>query len=520
MASDFKLVFQFVEKHALEKPDSLAAVTDSGKYSYAQLDKASNQLAMLLLEKGLDKGDRVGILMENSLEYLASYLGVQKAGGVAVPLNTDLKPDKYIALIEDITPRAILSHTKLERKLKAIPWGDIKPEYLVVHNMKLNWGEYPISGLFNWQLDCDYSEKVNLENPLGESDLANIIFTSGSTGVPKGVMLTHKNIVSNTLSICEYLKLTPEDKQMVVLPFFYVMGQSLMNSAFCSGGSIVINNKFAYPATVVQQMIDEKVTGFAGVPSTYAYLLNRSPFEASCKDMPTLRFCAQAGGHMSGKIKKQLLEILPNPHSLWIMYGATEASARLAYVPAEKLMDKLDSIGIPIPGVQLSVLGPKGEELAENETGEIVARGPNIMQGYWGDSKTTAQVLDDKGYHTGDMGFKDSDGFFFVTGRKDSLLKVGGHRVNPIEIEDNIAETDMAMESCVMGIEDALLGNKLVALVTPVSEELSPKDLAAALGKKLPSFKMPGEIRFTKNLPKNANGKLDRKACLELFLGS
>jgi long-chain acyl-CoA synthetase len=355
--------------------------------------------------------------------------------------------------------------------------------------------------------------------PVDPDALASIIYTSGSTGKPKGVMLSHGNIVANTRSIVQYLDLEERDIQMVVLPFFYVMGKSLLNTHVAVGGTVVLNNSFAYPAAVISQMAAERVTGFSGVPSTYAYLLHRSPLAAFRDRLDALRYCTQAGGHMSREVKEKLLLALPSHTKLYVMYGATEASARLTYVEPERLAGKLDSIGRAIPGVSVRVLDDKGREVPPGESGELVASGANIMQGYWKDAKATACALDRNGYHTGDLGYQDEDGYLYVTGRKDDLLKVGGHRIDPQEIEDAMMATGQLLEVAVLGVEDELLGKRLVAVAVPLGAQASESAILASCLAKLPRHKLPAEIRFVDALPKYASSKIDRGSCLALFAG-
>jgi acyl-CoA synthetase (AMP-forming)/AMP-acid ligase II len=330
-------------------------------------------------------------------------------------------------------------------------------------------------------------------------------------------MLSHANIVSNVNAICEYLQLTAEDIQMAVLPFFYVMGKSLLNTIIAVGGTLVINNKFAFPASVINQMIQEKVTLFSGVPSTYAYLLHRSPLKSSADQLSHLRMVTQAGGHMASSVKKALRDVLPDHTEICIMYGATEASARLSWLNPEYFEQKMDSIGQAIPAVTIRILDTKGEELPPGEKGEIVASGPNIMRGYWKDADATTAVLDQNGYHTGDLGWKDDDGFIFLDGRKDNLLKVGGHRINPQEVEDALLATQLAVEASVVGLPDTLLGVRMIALVVPLNgKNAEAEAIMASCASLLPKYKLPSDIKLVRALPKNANGKVDRKACLRL----
>lgn len=332
-------------------------------------------------------------------------------------------------------------------------------------------------------------------------------------------MLSHANVVANTQAIVEYLELTPSDVQMVVLPFFYVMGKSLLNTHFAVGGTVVINNAFAYTAAVLKQMSDEKVTGFSGVPSTFAHLLFRSPLRAYRDHLPALRYCSQAGGHMPARIKRELLKALPEHTRLFIMYGATEAAARLTYVPPDRLSAKIDAIGIPIAGVALSIVAPDGRELGPGETGEIVARGPNIMLGYFRDEEATRRVLDSRGYHTGDLGYRDEDGYFFVTGRLDDQLKVGGRRVNPRTVEDVIVESGLAVECIVFGLPDPIQGLRLAGLVVPVRRaDDTVTEILKFCARKLPKFEVPSALRLVDAVPKTSSGKPDRVRSASIFL--
>jgi len=442
------LIHHFLEKSAERFPSKVALVHDEVRATYAQINAAANQVAARLLDLEFTQGDRVVLILKNCFEYVGSYYGVLKAGGVVAAVSSDIKPDNLTRLLKELDAKVIISSYRFERLLKAVDLSSLNLEALILIHPKLKWNAFAFS-VFSWG-DLILDERVSNPNLFIEgSDLAAIVYTSGSTGKPRGVMLSHRNIVSNTVAICRYLQLTAQDIQMAVLPFCYVMGKSLLNTHFAVGGTVVINNTFAYTATVVNQMVDEAVTGFSGVPSTYAYLLHRSPLADYKDKLQALRYCAKAGGHLSRTLKEKLCKTLPDHTQIFIMYGATEAAARLTYLPPERFYDKMDSIGKPIDNVSLRVVNSLGQEVRNGETGELLACGPNIMQGYWRDAPATVEVLNENEFHTGDLGLQDEEGYFYVIGRKDDLLKIGGYRVNPLEIEDAILDTQLAVEAAV-----------------------------------------------------------------------
>ncbi len=516
MITSSTLIHHFLESSAERFPDKIAIIHEQTRATYGDINMKANRLARTLAAMGVGAGSRVAVILHNSLEYVASYYGVLKTGAAFVSLGTDIKAEKLAGLLTEIEPAAVISSTRFEELLADAPVSSFPLKALLVSRPNMAWSSISFPVI---KVDEVFAggDGTNMNLDIDPSGLASMIYTSGSTGVPKGAMLTHYNIVNNTESICTYLHLTDNDRQMAVLPFFYVMGKSLLNTHFAAGGSVVINNKFAYTGAVIKQMIDEEVTGFSGVPSTYAYLLHRSPLAASRDKLVKLRYCSQAGGHMSKQIKQDLRKALPDHTDIFIMYGATEASARLSYLEPSDFERKIDSIGKAIPGVTLRVLDEAGNEVPPGQTGELTASGPNIMQGYWKDPETTARVLDKNGYHTGDLASVDEEGYFYLVGRKDNLLKVSGHRINPQEIEDVMMESGLLVEAAVIGKPDELKGNKLVAVAVPIENSCTADRVTEYCTAKLPRFKLPDDIIFTRALPKKASGKIDRAKCGEMI---
>jgi long-chain acyl-CoA synthetase len=512
------LIHHFLEESAKSHPAKVAVIHEGVRATYGEIEAKAGRLASWLKDEGVARGDRVAVIMENCLEYIVSYFGVLKMGATVAPISNDIKPMGLLPLLTELEPKILITSGRHENVLKALEYDQLRIRGLVLKRPKFEWPSAPFP-ITLWDEVVQGRSDPRPSVAVEDSSLACILYTSGSTGKPKGVMLSHRNIVSNTHSICTYLELSDKDIQMVVLPFFYVMGMSLLNTHFAVGGTLVINNKFAFPASVVKQMVEECVTGFSGVPSTYAYLLNRSPFEAYKDRFEYLRYCSQAGGHMPRQIKENLRRVLPARTKIYIMYGATEASGRITYLEPNRFSDKMDSIGKPISKVGVRILDKDGEEVAIGTIGELVVSGPNIMMGYWKEPEATAKALDEKGYHTGDLGYRDEEGYLYAVGRTDNLIKMGGHRINPQEIEDTIMESGLAIETLVLGMSDKLLGQKIVALVTPKAEGCTENEVMSFCAAAVPKYKLPAGIKLVKGLPKSASGKVDRARCQELLEG-
>ncbi|MGD9489386.1 MAG: class I adenylate-forming enzyme family protein [Calditrichaceae bacterium] len=498
---------QFLENSAQKYPEKQAVWFKDQWLSYAEIELHSNKIGNYLKENGIRRGDRVAILYENSFDYIIGYYGILKAGGVTVALNTETNANTLIYLLNDSGAKAIISNSKYSRHL--VPAIRKAPYLRNVIVDQDDLSEYNDVGHCSQVRLTDIYNQGNDRSPSVRGidiDLASIVYTSGSTGKPKGVMLSHLNVVSNTLSITEYLHLSPQDRIMVVLPFYYIYGKSLLNTHFYSGGSVVIDNRFAFPNVILATMQKTKVTGFSGVPSTFMILLNKSNIRK--QNFESLRYLTQAGGAMAPAVQKEVAKVMA-PAQLYIMYGATEASARLSYLDPNDLPRKWGSIGKAIPNVDLFVADDKGREIPQGETGEIVARGSNLMRGYWNDKDETNKVLKNNLYYTGDVGKMDEEGFLFVVGRTKDIIKVGGERISAKEIEEKILEINKVHEVAVIGVKDDLLGEAIQAFIVPRDGEMPDEDeIRSILKKSMPAYKQPKYIRFTEKLPKNESGKI------------
>jgi acyl-CoA synthetase (AMP-forming)/AMP-acid ligase II len=512
------LVHHFLEQSASADPTAPVLIHGEERVSYGDLETESNRLGRLLVEDGIRPGDRVGLLEENSRLYAAAYYAILKAGAVAVPLNTAADARTIRDLLRDCGARGLVAGARLGRTAAQAAPELPELSLLVAPAEALDqqppahtvWRKLEEAGGLSGGSPPDAS-RVDLDH-------ASIIYTSGSTGTPRGAVLRHLNLVSNTRSIVRYLGLSRTDRILVVLPFYYVYGKSLLNTHIAVGGSVVIENRFMFPTVALDTLDKEEATGFAGVPSTFAILLNKT--NIASRDLPSLRYVTQAGGAMAPALIRRLLEALPGKR-IFVMYGATEASARLSYLEPDDLPDRIGSIGKAIPNVELRILRGDGSPAEPGETGEIVARGSNIMEGYWGDPDETRRVLDADGFHTGDLGRRDEDGFFYVVGRKRDMIKAGAHRISPKEIEDAILEHQEIHEVAVIGVPDELLGEAIRAFVVLRSENAtSARDLAEFCQKRLPPYKVPRDFEFRRDLPKNPSGKILKQVLREELVGT
>ena len=499
------LIHHFLEAAAAAAPDRDFIIQQDGRFTYAEIERAANRLAHKLIGLGLRKGGRVGLLAKNSNIYVEAYYAILKARGVAVPLNTAANAAQLKDFLADSGARFLIAGPGMERLVsKALPIL-VGVEVLLATNLE-RIKDVP-AHMRGVALD-EAADQPDSPPELGlvDRDIASIIYTSGSTGRPRGATLSHLNVVSNTRSIVSYLELGADDRVLAILPFYYVYGKSLLNTHACVAGTVVIENRFQYPNVALDTLEAEKCTGFSGVPSTFAILLNRSNFAE--RKLEDLRYVTQAGGAMSATLTRRLMEALPEKR-IFVMYGATEASARLSYLPPEELAAGLGSIGRAIPNVELRVVRGDGSETDPGEVGELVARGSNIMQGYWRDADETGRVLDARGYRTGDLARRDERHLLYVVGRKKDMIKSGGHRIAAREIEDAILEHTEVHETAVIGVPDEILGERIKAVVVLRSPDgIDARTLTKFIGPRLPSYKIPQIIEFRSTLPKNESGKI------------
>lgn len=499
------LIHHFLETHAQATPEQMACIHGEETVTYGEMERQANRVAYTLRELGVRRGDRVALLIENSSAYIAAYYGILKCGAVTVATFTTTTTKTLSFILNDCDVQVVITQSKqlalLEEAREKLP----KLRAIVLlDESAANTADLPWQMITSTEVVQQPDSALNLLQI--DLNLASIIYTSGSTGDPRGAVLSHLNIVANTRSIVSYLGLTSQDRIMVVLPFPYVYGKSLLNTHFAVGGTVIIDNQFVFPNVVLKTMQEKGATGFSGVPSTFAIMLGKSAVRKM--EFPALRYITQAGGAMAPTLIREVMEVF-HGKKVFIMYGATEASARLSYLPPDDLPHKVGSIGKAIPNVELRLIKDDGAEAGPGEIGEIVARGANMMQGYWNQPEETKAVLTEHGFHTGDLGRMDDEGFFYVVGRKRDMIKSGGNRVSAKEIEEIILEHPNILETAVIGVPDQYIGEAICAYIVPKNGVPVPSEEVIGYCKeRLPEYKVPRTVILRESLPKNASGKI------------
>ena len=477
----------FEHTSTLEKPFLIG----KEEINYNELFGSCLNLADWLQTK-VGQNRSIILLSVNNLFFLKTYLAIIKSGNTCIPLDPKIEYENFSYIYELTKPDLIFSTRDVEKRLDLKSDISVFPDTLPVISTEIG----------NRTLDSHFDKERCVE----------IIFTSGSTGKPKGVMISHKNIIANTGSIVEYLKLSRNDVMLVVLPFYYCYGLSLLHTHLRAGGSIVFNNSFIFLGGVINNLLDYKCTGFAGVPTHFQILLRKSDSFKITK-FRDLKYVTQAGGKLAPIFIDEFRESHPDI-SFIVMYGQTEATARLSWLPPWLYENKKGSMGKGIPGVELKVVNEKREEIKPGETGEVIARGDNIMIGYFADDEGTKNAIRDGWLYTGDLGTVDEEGYIFLTARSKEIIKVGGKRISPKEIEAVILQIPEVVDCTIEGIEDQIQGEALKATIVlrkGTLEKVTGEFIKQHCSKHLALFKIPNVYELKDDLTISPTGKKIKK---------
>ena len=522
----FEALHDLIAFQAMQRPDQIALVHKADQLSYRAAWDETQSLAAGLLGLGLGRNDRVAVFLEKRNETVLGFFAASAAGGVFVPVNPVLRPAQVGHILNDCAVKILVTSPERLETLTAVLENCPSLQTVVVAGTAAA-PTLPGRRVVSWnELAAEVPSDTTLPQPV-DCDMAAILYTSGSTGHPKGVVLSHRNLLVGAESVSRYLGNDPTDRILSVLPLSFDAGLSQVLTAFRAGARCVLMN-YLLPREVPRICAREGITGMTGVPPLWFQLTSLDwPKEAT----KALRYFANTGGHLPRPAVMRLREIFPQA-SPYLMYGLTEAF-RSTYLDPKEIDRRPDSMGKAIPNAEILVVREDGTPTAPGEVGELVHRGPLVALGYWNDPERTAErfrpapgqpaglPLPEIAVWSGDLVSRDEEGFFYFVGRRDDMIKTSGYRVSPTEIEEVIFASGLVDEVAAIGLPHDTLGQSITLLVKPKPGARADKEaLLAVCRQQLPAYMLPQQIEERADLHRNPNGKIDRKRhAQELQLG-
>ncbi|MEA1834259.1 AMP-binding protein [Methylobacterium durans] len=476
-------------------PERVAIIDGASNLTYDAFRARTAALAARLARAGARPGDRVGILLPKSIPECVAVFAIARAGAVFVPIHPSLRPSQVRHILADCGAAALLTDDNLYAGL-----GDALDDLPGLRVIR--------------DLDAPFEGTAPAIPRADPQDLAAILYTSGSTGLPKGVMLSHANLIAGTRIVRTYLGIGPDERILSVLPFSFDYGLNQLLTSVEQGAACVLLS-FRFGDEVVRALERHRITGLAGVPTLWALLTRAAP-SLGRADLSSLRYVTNSGGAVPVETVRRLREALPHTRIV-LMYGLTEAF-RSTYLPPEEIDVRPDSIGRAIPETEIFAVNAQGGRTRPGEPGILMHRGPTVSLGYWNRPEDTARVLVPDPFReggivcrSGDIVVEDEAGFFTFLGREDAMIKTQGFRVSPTEVEAALMETGAFRQVAVIGLPDASLGERVHAVAVAADPILPEAEVLRIARAKLAPHMVPRAVETVARLPVTPNGKVDYK---------
>ena len=510
----------YLEQSAANLPDKEAIVQGERRYSYKEFNNIASGLGNMLKKAGCSRMDRVGVFLDHSIDQVFSFFGILKTGCVYVPVNSLLLSKQVSHIAEDSQFKAlIIDDHRLELLKEIIPgWSFLT--CLIVSGKMPEWAKALDLTLFSFEQAINDRDNPipPLHSPCIGADLAALLYTSGSTGKPKGVMISHDNLIAGATIVTGYLNNHHDDRLLGVLPLSFDAGLNQVTGSVYLGMTYIMKS-FRFPGELVKELLKEKITGFAGIPTIWLLLLQTGS-SVYKHEFPDLRYITNTGGTLPLHAVEKLKQVFPKTQIV-LMYGLTEAF-RSTYLPPDMLDKRPTSMGKAIPGVEILVVGKNGKLCPSGEVGELVHRGPTVSLGYWNNPEKTNKVFRSNHFlpagteaterivFSGDLVKKDEDGYLYFVSRDDHMIKCHGHRISPAEIEEVLYASGRIKLCAAIGLPDPIRGQTIKIYATPQDgENIEPQDIIDMCAVVLPTFMLPKEVVFLAEMPRTATGKID-----------
>lgn len=488
-----------VERASRLFPEKPALIFEGKSFTYSQLNRLANRLANGLKKLGINRGERVALFLPNIPEFIIAYLGILKLGAVVVSVNAMLKSAEVRYILDDSAAKIVITTEELREQVPAdLP----KLEQIFIAEGKNNKG---ISLAQVMENTSPQGDTVNMES----NAPAAIVYTSGTTGFPKGATLSHANIISNMYSQNRCCGMSSDDRMLLYLPLFHCFGQNaILNSAFNVCATVILQRSFK-----LKTIAAERVTMFFGVPIVFIKLLNAG---ISASYLSSIRYFFSAAAPLPVEIS----QLWYQKYGLVINegYGLTETSPCACY--NNDLKYKFGSVGTPIENVEVKVVNSQGREVLPRMRGEVVIKGPNVMLGYWNRPLDTAKVIKNGWLHTGDIGWMDEDGYFYIVDRLNDTINTSGFKIYPTEVENIIYQHPAVAEVAVYGTPHPSKGEIVRAnIILKAGQQITPAEMIVWCRQKMASYKVPQVLSFVNSIPKSKTGKILKRLLREEAMG-
>jgi len=507
-----RLLGEALKFSACKKPEKTAVIFKGEEFSFSEIYNRSLHLASYLLSSGIKKGDRVAIFMNNSWQSIVAIYAVTLSGGVFIVINPQTKANKLQYILNDSSAKVLITNGIFKNEL-SLALTDVPFIEQIIVTGDIDFSEQIKVRATSFENILNYDHPAIVHTAIIPNDLAALIYTSGSTGFPKGVMMTHQSMVFTTWSLIEYLRLTDKDRILLILPLAFDYGLYQLIMAITVGGTLIVEQSFAFPASVYKSIGKYQPTVFPGVPTVYAMMIaagKQTGLKFDCIGKVTNTAAA-----LPAEFIPDLKKIFPNA-LIFKMYGLTECK-RVCYLEPELIDVKPDSVGKAIPGTEVFLLSAEGNRVQAGEAGILHVRGPHVMSGYWNKEVLSKEMLKqgeipgERILCSNDLFTVDEDGFLYFQGRTDDIIKTRGEKVSPLEIEKTIYKIDGIKEVAVIGVPDRIMGESITAFVTLYPDNIINSDIILKeCMMHLEPFMIPKNIVFLDEMPKSSNGKFDK----------
>jgi len=534
----YKTIGQLLEEQAEKYPNKEAVVYSDRnlRLTYQEFNAWSDQVAKALMALGIQKGDHIAVWTTNVPEWVALQFATGKMGAPLVTVNTNYRTAEleYLLKQSDSQTLILIEQYKDHRfidtvyeicpELKTCKPGELKSKRLPMLKNVIIISEKQFDGVYNWNDVIKLAEQVSDEEldkrkaALHYDDVINLQYTSGTTGFPKGVMLTHYNIVNNAINIAECMKLTHEDRLCIPVPFFHCFGCVIGTMAIVSAGGTMVPIQEYNPLEVLKTVEKEKCTALHGVPTMFISELNLPNFDEF--DLSTLRTGVMAGSNCPEELMKSVIQKM-NMKDITICYGQTESSPVITQTRTDDPFElKVGSVGRALPNVEVKIIDPTtGKEVPPNTQGELCTRGYHVMKGYYKNPEATSEAIDEDNWlHTGDLATMDENGYVRITGRLKDMIIRGGENIYPREIEEFLYKNPKIYDVQIVGVPDEKYGEEVAAfIILKQGETATAEEIREFCEGKISKHKIPRYIFFVDQYPMTASGKIQKFKLREQF---